>query len=408
MPTAAAWTRRRRAPRLGARPGSAAGNNLWAAPASPPRSPPIEATMRPVSPPLGARDVPPPSLLQSALPRAACGLASAFRSASLDLGALSVAPDPALAPPSRQQRMSLDSALQVQQQAHAERHMAAAASAAGGGEWPHALAAGATAMAGIPVNEQPMLPNHGPRMSNAVARKLGLAPGKPPPAPAPADVRAAPHQRPPGAPARRRRPLARSTACCTRSTRAPPSTNSCSCSTAAAAAAGDRRRPEPPRAGRAAAGGRVRRPAAAVCPRRRQLPRRRRAGHPPGAALAGGGQRRAPPPPAVPAMELASTGGGGAAGGDAAVAQLITTLQRQWSLAPGACDPDAHHLAGQHGHSAAQQGGHGGLPHRTSSDGMLGMAGIPHVRSYVPPCAAHLPGQCTCMHCSFSCCFSQA
>jgi hypothetical protein len=45
--------------------------------------------------------------------------------------------------------------------------------------WAHGLAASVTAaaaMAGIPVNEQPLLPNHGPRMSNAVARKLGLAP----------------------------------------------------------------------------------------------------------------------------------------------------------------------------------------------------------------------------------------
>ena len=48
--------------------------------------------------------------------------------------------------------------------------------------WVQGLAASATAaaaLAGVPVNEQPMLPNHGPRMSNAVARKLGLAPVKP-------------------------------------------------------------------------------------------------------------------------------------------------------------------------------------------------------------------------------------
>lgn len=48
--------------------------------------------------------------------------------------------------------------------------------------WAQGLAASANAaaaLAGVPVNEQPMLPNHGPRMSNAVARKLGLAPVKP-------------------------------------------------------------------------------------------------------------------------------------------------------------------------------------------------------------------------------------
>lgn len=48
--------------------------------------------------------------------------------------------------------------------------------------WAQGLAASANAaaaLAGVPVNEQPMLPNHGPRMSNAVARKLGLAPTKP-------------------------------------------------------------------------------------------------------------------------------------------------------------------------------------------------------------------------------------
>jgi len=47
--------------------------------------------------------------------------------------------------------------------------------------WSDGLAASAAmavAMSGIPVNEQPLLPNHGPRMSNAVARKLGLAPVK--------------------------------------------------------------------------------------------------------------------------------------------------------------------------------------------------------------------------------------
>lgn len=45
--------------------------------------------------------------------------------------------------------------------------------------WSQGIAASATAaaaLAGIPVNEQPLLPNQGPRMSNAVARKLGLAP----------------------------------------------------------------------------------------------------------------------------------------------------------------------------------------------------------------------------------------
>lgn len=47
--------------------------------------------------------------------------------------------------------------------------------------WAQSLAASASAavaLNGIPVNEQPLLSNHGPRMSNAVARKLGLAPGK--------------------------------------------------------------------------------------------------------------------------------------------------------------------------------------------------------------------------------------
>jgi hypothetical protein len=39
-------------------------------------------------------------------------------------------------------------------------------------------AAAAQALSGIPVNEQPLMPNQGPRMSNAVARKLGLAPSR--------------------------------------------------------------------------------------------------------------------------------------------------------------------------------------------------------------------------------------
>lgn len=63
------------------------------------------------------------------------------------------------------------------------------------GSWPQGLAtsaAVAVALSGIPVNEQPLLTNQGPRMSNAVARKLGLAPARPPapaaPAPAPAPV----------------------------------------------------------------------------------------------------------------------------------------------------------------------------------------------------------------------------
>lgn len=49
------------------------------------------------------------------------------------------------------------------------------------GSWTNgftASAAAAHAMSGIPVNEQPMVPNQGPRMSNAVARKLGLAPSR--------------------------------------------------------------------------------------------------------------------------------------------------------------------------------------------------------------------------------------
>ena len=60
---------------------------------------------------------------------------------------------------------------------------ASAAAQAGAPSWSQSMATVATsaaALSGIPVNEQPMLANNGPRMSNAVARKLGLAPVKPP------------------------------------------------------------------------------------------------------------------------------------------------------------------------------------------------------------------------------------
>jgi Zinc finger C-x8-C-x5-C-x3-H type (and similar) len=72
-------------------------------------------------------------------------------------------------------RISLDSNMQQRAANQAAR--------TGQPSWSQGLAASASAavaLAGVPVNEQPMLPNHGPRMSNAVARKLGLAPVKPP------------------------------------------------------------------------------------------------------------------------------------------------------------------------------------------------------------------------------------
>lgn len=72
-------------------------------------------------------------------------------------------------------RVSLDSNMQQRAANQAAR--------TGAPSWSQGLAASASAavaLAGVPVNEQPMLPNHGPRMSNAVARKLGLAPVKPP------------------------------------------------------------------------------------------------------------------------------------------------------------------------------------------------------------------------------------
>ena len=72
-------------------------------------------------------------------------------------------------------RISLDSNMQLRAANQAAR--------TGAPSWSQGLAASASAavaLAGVPVNEQPMLPNHGPRMSNAVARKLGLAPVKPP------------------------------------------------------------------------------------------------------------------------------------------------------------------------------------------------------------------------------------
>ena len=71
-------------------------------------------------------------------------------------------------------RHSLDNSMQFQ--------AATVAAQSAPPNWSQGLAASATAAAalvGVPVNEQPMLPNHGPRMSNAVARKLGLAPVKP-------------------------------------------------------------------------------------------------------------------------------------------------------------------------------------------------------------------------------------
>lgn len=72
-------------------------------------------------------------------------------------------------------RVSLDSNMQQRAATQAARTEAPS--------WSQGLAVSASAavaLAGVPVNEQPMLPNHGPRMSNAVARKLGLAPVKPP------------------------------------------------------------------------------------------------------------------------------------------------------------------------------------------------------------------------------------
>ena len=75
-------------------------------------------------------------------------------------------------------RLSLDSAQKVRTQAGA---LPGQQCMEGNSSWAQGMAASATAavaLAGIPVNEQPLLPNQGPRMSNAVARKLGLVPSR--------------------------------------------------------------------------------------------------------------------------------------------------------------------------------------------------------------------------------------
>lgn len=77
-------------------------------------------------------------------------------------------------------RLSLDAGMMSMQQTNPAPGQQSTASNQQS-NWAHSLAASASAavaLNGIPVNEQPLLSNHGPRMSNAVARKLGLAPGK--------------------------------------------------------------------------------------------------------------------------------------------------------------------------------------------------------------------------------------
>jgi hypothetical protein len=121
------------------------------------------ASSQPPTPSCAAADLPvhhpsaelPPAIILAALPASR---------ASID-----VPRDPAAPAPAIQPRASLDSMLHQ----HQQRERAAAAAAARG-------AASAAAADRVPVNEQPMLPTAGPRMSNAVARKLGLAPPKPP------------------------------------------------------------------------------------------------------------------------------------------------------------------------------------------------------------------------------------
>jgi hypothetical protein len=393
------------------------GNAGWppAAAPSPPRSPSPEGDSSPLTPERHASDVPTahmpahlsaaPAALMAAL-AAPPPAAPPARTASLDLGALSVAPDPATAALS-QRRMSLDSALQVQQQAH-QQQMAAAAAAAAGGEgggpgW--SLAAGATvaaAMAGIPVNEQPLLPNHGPRMSNAVARKLGLAPTKPPAMPAPADVRAAPRgPRPPAPPGAlpASPPAAASFDGLLSALNARASMDQHQQMAAAAAlhhpAPAGPAPFAPPYAGLP--------PLPFVPGAEPMLPMAMPMAMPMPMAMAGpaGAGCGADPlglHPALLNLVAANVAPGGLPGGKglggppvdgAAMAHLLTSLQHQWALTPGAapgfagCAPprfDAAppHHAGQHGHHT---GGapRGGAPHRGSSDGMLGMTGLPHV-----------------------------
>jgi hypothetical protein len=115
-------------------------------------------------PPLGAADE-------------AAAAAAARRGASFDLPGRVAPPPPAGLAGHAPGRASLDSLLAAQHAAHAEAHLRRCG--AGGPGWGAALAASA-ALQGVPVNEQPLSGAAGPRMSNAVARKLGLAPARPP------------------------------------------------------------------------------------------------------------------------------------------------------------------------------------------------------------------------------------